>query len=823
MHQRANPNPGLGDLLWDQAADMLSSQYGSAKTEFRADGKKVDVYFEQKVFGKTTKIFLEAKDYAKPLGRKDVVHIKADYEGILNKNAPAILLIVTRSGLTPDAQSYIDIENPACRHQTIWEIETGLIDFENYLRFLIDELAQTGLHEYYIKNGFSVRLSAAPEHKTHTQKTSECFDTGNSCFEELVSWSKNDNENTPVAVLGGYGTGKTSLATKLASHFSENALTDPYARQPIVLKLGGISQYANIEGLLGGYFTNDFPIKNFNCHNFLALNRKGRFIIILDGFDEMKHSMTWADFKAQVKNLLRLHGEKTKIILLGRPSAFLSEAEDRYILKGERPVGESWVRLPEWPRFHELELSDFTRPEREDFIAKYLNFASKQAVQLVSEGRAKLTNEIADNDPALFKKPVHSKILTDLATDPNFDLEQFRTGSSRWLLYQEFVNSLYNREMEKRTRSDISTERRLKFLADLAFWLWTEQGTQISFAVNQLPKRLFENINIEDSEDLQPICRELLTGSILERKSGDVFFFGHRSFAEFLVADRLLRIPPGPDDHSLYSGAFQDGVREFLVDAKRPEVLKDWSQSFGQATGIITQNYVDFLAEPHGGIKYFGDQILASSPWKLILKPFEMTLSPNKENFQRIFKALFTDQSSAFSWHYCWLTQFDNEAWNTAAKVQGRGIGAYDRNVFVCLLNALFGSLKKVDRNLFVDEAHVGLRRICHEGVKLYEFEGRAEFEWSHAKLAAACQRELQRSGLGWEIEMKLEERSVTTNIDEIFNQLNKVAQDNLLIFLKHVRSWSSITERGRDPGQRREISRKTRPANNLKLNRQRG
>lgn len=342
------------------------------------------------------------------------------------------------------------------------------MELEAYLRYLIADFQSSGLKDYYVENGFTVRAPLAKEHEEHVVETRKQFNQGKSCFEAIRSWIAVDDASAPVAVLGGYGTGKTSLANRLAAHLAESSIHDPHARQPIVLKLGGISQYANIEGLIAGYFTKTFPIRNFNFHNFITLNDKGRFVVILDGFDEMKHSMSWNDFKSQVKSLLLLQGERSKVVLLGRPSAFLSETEERYILKGERPLGESWVSLPDWPRFHELEISDFTDSERAEFIERYLASGSNVALAAGTEARAQLTNEIASLDPELYKKPVHSKILTDLAKDPNFDLSQFKSASSRWLLYQEFMSSLYDREAEKRNRSDISTNRRKTFLGDLA-------------------------------------------------------------------------------------------------------------------------------------------------------------------------------------------------------------------------------------------------------------------------------------------------------------------------------------------------------------------
>lgn len=808
MYQRSNPKPGAGDALRDQAADMLSTQYGEAKTEYRAEGKKVDVFFENRELGRTTHIYLEAKDYERPLKRNEVVNIKSDYEGILRINSPAVLLLVTRSGLTADAQSYIDKECEYTRHQTIWQIETGLIDLETYLRHLVQEFLSSGLSEYYVENGFTVRAPIAKEHEEHVKKTREIFDESTSCFEALSNWVSKENNNTPVAILGGYGTGKTSLATRLAAYLAEQCLHDSHARQPIVLKLGEISQYANIEGLLGGYFTNTFPIRNFNFHNFLTLNKKGRFVIILDGFDEMKHSMSWSDFKAQVKSLLQLYCEKSKIILLGRPSAFLSELEERHILKGERPVGESWVTLPDWPRFHELEINNFNDNQRELFITKYLSATSLERDPQATKARAALTNEIASEDPQLYEKPVHSKILTDLARDPSFNLSQFRSSSSRWLLYKEFMSSLYERETEKRTRRDISTEKRISFLGDLALWLWIDRNSSISFRANDIPRHLFGSFSLDDEEEFLPLCRELLVGSILEKKSGDTFFFGHRSFAEFIVADCLLKKEPEAKDHENYSSVFRDGVREFLVDATPAPEIGSWSKTFGSAAGRISQAYIDFLADPHGGIEKFLGNVSAASSWQQILQPFKSTLIPDNTNYQSVMNALSKDNGLSFAWHYCWLTQLDGDAWQAAGGVQGMGASAFDRHVLVCLFEALFSSLLLNDKNLFVKPEYVGLRRICHEAVKQFEFEGKAEFEWSHHKVGVACMRELNRHGLHWEIELDLSNRPITTDTDELFNKLSKNAQDNLLVYLRYVRSWSSITERAEKNSRRREINR---------------
>jgi predicted NACHT family NTPase len=35
-------------------------------------------------------------------------------------------------------------------------------------------------------------------------------------------------------------------------------------------------------------------VPGFNGRHFMKMNEKGRLLVVLDGFDEMKHAMTWA-------------------------------------------------------------------------------------------------------------------------------------------------------------------------------------------------------------------------------------------------------------------------------------------------------------------------------------------------------------------------------------------------------------------------------------------------------------------------------------------------------------------------------------------------
>lgn len=51
-----------GDALRDDAGNLLSVRYGRPIREEIVLGKKVDLHFVKAEFGKTTHIFVEAKD-----------------------------------------------------------------------------------------------------------------------------------------------------------------------------------------------------------------------------------------------------------------------------------------------------------------------------------------------------------------------------------------------------------------------------------------------------------------------------------------------------------------------------------------------------------------------------------------------------------------------------------------------------------------------------------------------------------------------------------------------------------------------------------------
>ena len=604
-----------GDVLRDEAANLLATRFGDIQIEHRVEGKKADIFFSQRHFGKTVRIYVEAKDSSRRLTRSQVKSIWMDYFGILTVNKPSTLLIITRHGLTSDAQRYVQDELDSVRHQTIWELEDELLGIIDYIRTLSTLYDEGGLASYYIA------AKARPvryESRASRHTTGEPIDL----YVAIQKWLADDGAR-PLAILGGYGAGKSSLARRVIASQAQVALSSPYPRRPILIRLGSLARYSSLEGILGGMFTFDYPVEDFNVHRFLRLNDLGRLLVVLDGFDEMKHAMSWADFRAQIAALNRLVVPRSKVILLGRPSAFMSAEEHFHVLRGLRSHAGGWLRLQDWPEFDEFDLEPFTDGERSAFVQQYLTHrydcdlrASGEVEEAWVDARAREVNVLAEQDAEIFRKPVHAKILTDLAADPTVDLTEMIGGISKWGLYRTFFRSLAERESGRDARRPIPEESRLDFLREVALWLWTQQSGSIAFSDGDIADEILAPLPDGDAVDIEAKRREYLAGAFLEKKQDDVYYFGHRSFVEFLIAERMVRVAPRAADHTTYSQLFRDGVAEFLRECPDQSAVRSWIETLPDARGPLHELYFDYLGEVSLGMRNLLHQLPANCVWR---------------------------------------------------------------------------------------------------------------------------------------------------------------------------------------------------------------
>src|SRR4051794_14129894 len=133
--------------------------------------------------------------------------------------------------------------------------------------------------------------------------------------------------------------GKTSFCRYLVSELGQAYIDDPVKRIPVYVRLSDITRQADLSGLIARTPADRYRIKDYFYDKFLKLNQLGKFVLIFDGFDEMKHALTWTEFKfnfAQINSTIR---GRAKVLVTGRPNAFLSDDEHSWILRSARRGG----------------------------------------------------------------------------------------------------------------------------------------------------------------------------------------------------------------------------------------------------------------------------------------------------------------------------------------------------------------------------------------------------------------------------------------------------------------------------------------------------
>lgn len=638
-----------GTNFENEVKELLVLQGKNVIGEKLLGHKKVDLYFTERSFSKTYRYAVECKDYNSMLQKDDVLEIYADYSALFDSNLIDRLLIVTRLGLTPTSLEFINLKKNV-EHITFTNLLNTTIDFTQYINYLYDEYENSsdGLNKYYIR-------LRAKENNITTDKTKD--------LENIIeSWIDSEDYN-PIAILGSYGQGKTSFSKKLSYTLSEKYLNDNTYRIPIYIKLSSISKEQSIEGLLGKILTTTAYIRNYNYHSFNQLNKAGKFVIILDGFDEMKHSLTWEEFKYNFNQLNKLVSQKSKVILLGRPNAFLSDEEHIYVLRGLKNTPLGQVRDNGWPEYSELELEPLNVEQIQQFLYNY--YTLKIEIEADYHNRQKLIHARDYKSKAISDKkirdissrPVQLKMLADLLPYTSTPIETLTTA----LLYSEFIDLILDREFEKESKFNISKDDRRTFSRLVAIYLW-ENSNDYSIKFEEIPNELFYHFIPRGSKEIDKIKRDLISGCFLERKLGGSVYFPHKSFQEFFVADEVInRINRHNIDLSNTNALVTLEVSDFLIGLSGVKTLVSLHETIKDYYGQLSLKLLRIYIKPENKVFILEKTLSSYSPWYLLLfvllhdkyafqkrevsKLLEQLLkfvkATDEESFKKIYFALF--------------------------------------------------------------------------------------------------------------------------------------------------------------------------------------
>lgn len=544
-----------GNQFRSHVLDLLRTKYPDASTEIPVSWKNSDIFFTGMDFGRRVKFAVECKNYEKKLTTSDFQKIISDYQQAFNKQEIDTLLIISKNDVEAASRRLI-LDTPRVRFLTYNELEDWLVGLRPYITHLANVFTDDDVHAYYIEGRF----------QGHDKNA----------LEVLREWISSDSVNG-LAILGGYGVGKSSLAKKLASDQAKRYLDNPAnERMPILLRLGQVVHETELSALFGKEFTALFPVEGYSYKTLMHFNDLGRLLIILDGFDEMKHAMSEADFRSNFREFNKLRGPDAKVLLLGRPSAFTSESSD-LLIKGLGSIAGQQYLDEDFPAWQEEKLSFFSRSEAHEFLTRYLHFTSQKRGEFRSEKiiGERVQEVLSDVHEDIWQRPVQARIVGQLAATNGYSFKNI----NRFKLYNDFVARVVDRDQEKLARRVIPHESRMLFLEDLAIWAWTrDHSAQGVFKKNEVPQTLFDKLPNGNALDFKSKRSEYLVSSLTEQKDSDVLYFAHRSFQEFLVASSISKTGANVLDEERFIAickAITYEVADFLDEVEDNSYLLD--------------------------------------------------------------------------------------------------------------------------------------------------------------------------------------------------------------------------------------------------------
>jgi hypothetical protein len=515
--------------------------------------KKVDLLARSTTFGKECLTAVECKDYGKAVDAEEVKTIYVDYSALIDSGIITDILLVTRSGVTPSALTFIQSKNNYY-HRTLDELFTSIINFGPYLGGLIHNYQASGLPNYYV----------------------DPITTEGEIAEHLIfRWFEEDFAD-PLAILAGYGMGKTTLANHLAYVLAEIYFKKQSGRIPILVRLFEIAKEQSLEGLLGKLFTAHNRTPGYSFEGWMALNRAGKFVVIFDGFDEMKYMISKDEFSYNFAEFSRLVHPQSKVIILGRPTAFLSEDEYQELLRGKKAVLTHAISLGNSVKYREVSLAPFSGPQVRRFLERYVphrlnsdsSLGTRERRLSLDKLRLVSNKTLAD----IAQRPVQLKMLAEV-------LPTFKGNINRLTLaglYDQFIDEIIKRESGKLTRRSLGISDRRLFARRLALYMWNDGGKR-TINAHDIPAELIDSVVPKGLHDIEAVRRDLVSACFLEGKAGGQLYFPHRSFQEFLVAEEIVdQLAKGKRDIRVLDDSTNEEVAGFIKELVGHGTIEIW-------------------------------------------------------------------------------------------------------------------------------------------------------------------------------------------------------------------------------------------------------
>lgn len=570
-----------GAELRDKLAELLRIKFSNVVLEKRLLATSADVYYvddTNPIFPR--KIAIEAKDYNKSLTSEDISKIYNLYSPSLINREIDSLWVISNHVLASSPRNTLD-KLPGVVYSTLGEFQSSLMNFRNLIS---DNILEFENHESS-KNFIHSRVNESSQ----------------TVFDYTQKWLS--GSSIGLIIYGGYGVGKTSYSHFVSSHYSKLHMSGDFERIPLRFALGGLYTKQDLPSLISSTLSGAggrSSVKDFSYPLFLQMVKLGKFLIILDGFDEMRHAMDIDDFVFTFEQMKPLFEGNSKVIILGRPDSFFSvEEENRIINSLFESVSKSAGNI------EKLEVSLFNNDEIDSYLNQYFkNNIDNIDKSLVEKFKA-VRSHYEKSEMDVLSRPVQLHMFTKVMDDFVYN----GMDLNRYNLYSKFIYGFVAREVRKSSRTLKVPERnilgiddaRSAFMENLAWWLLVSKKENRFFA-HEVPRAIIP-AGLRGGSSDSATLREALLGSVVEHvrsgvlstKGNMAYFFPHKSYLEYLVSAFFCHADFTIEMYREFNRASNGEILSFISEGPRLGI-RNLRRGLGYILGTVESKMIEICS-----------------------------------------------------------------------------------------------------------------------------------------------------------------------------------------------------------------------------------
>lgn len=352
----------------------------------------------------------------------------------------------------------------------------------------------------------------------HGQYTvSECF---LSITDYVDTWLQDDT-GKHITITGDYGIGKTWFCRFYAYRQMKRYLKNPTReRLPLLITLRDFPRLLSVRQLINEALLERYklPFIGSAYDVFIEMNRRGKLLLILDGFDEMSRDESYASVAHNFNELVQLLDDHSKMILTSRADYFRwTKPSFHYSLSNIR--GAAPIELPS---------SDFT-------VLAFEPCTNEQITRIISRrlGKntgAKVAKELLAHEhlQQIAQKPLVTEFLLACLDD----IQSIKNTANAYLWA---TNRLLIQAIETHNIF-ATTADKLYFLCELA-WEMLSSG-EFRLHYSNIPERItqFFGNRALPKNDLDTWDLDLRNQTLLRHNAAGYYEFYNKSLAEYFVA-----------------------------------------------------------------------------------------------------------------------------------------------------------------------------------------------------------------------------------------------------------------------------------------------